>query len=68
MHVTAVSPSSLGLAPIVNLLARENVWIHDLERYFIGNAAVTGLIFGYGTVGPDDLGRGLSLLRAALVR
>jgi GntR family transcriptional regulator/MocR family aminotransferase len=68
MHVTAVSPSSRRLGPIVNLLARENVWIHDLERYFIGNASVTGLIFGYGAVGPEDLGRGLSLLRATLGR
>jgi GntR family transcriptional regulator/MocR family aminotransferase len=68
MHVTALSPKSTDLAPVVNFLARENVRIHDLERYFIGNANVTGLIFGYGAVRADELGRGLSLLRAALVR
>lgn len=68
MHVTALSPKSMDLAPVVNFLARENVRIHDLERYFIGNANATGLIFGYGAVRPDELGRGLSLLRSALVR
>jgi GntR family transcriptional regulator/MocR family aminotransferase len=68
MHITALSSKPLDFGPIAALLARENVRIHDLERYYVGKPAATGLIFGYGTAEPADLDRGLSLLRAALVR
>jgi GntR family transcriptional regulator/MocR family aminotransferase len=66
MHIAAAAAKPLGLDSVAQTLLRSNVKIHSLSRYYLGPAAIEGLIFGYGAVDHAEIKRGLAALRAAL--
>jgi GntR family transcriptional regulator/MocR family aminotransferase len=68
MHVAAVAHAELDLDldPLTEALARENVKIHALDRYYLGPPTRAGLVFGYGAIDPPRMAQGLSVLRQAL--
>ena len=67
MHVAATAAASLNLERVADDLLSKNVKIHTLKRYYLGPAAQTGLIFGYGAVDLPEIARGLTALRDAIV-
>ena len=66
MHVAAVVREPLDLEAVSESLARQNIKIHTLSRYFLGTQTQAGLVFGYGTVDLAEIRRGISTLRKAL--
>jgi GntR family transcriptional regulator/MocR family aminotransferase len=66
MHVVAAARVPRDLETVAHSLARQQVKIHTLARYFLGSQTHSGLVFGYGTVDPSQIRRGMSILRRAL--
>jgi GntR family transcriptional regulator / MocR family aminotransferase len=66
MHVAAVLRAPLDLEPVSEALARQQIKIHTLSRYFLGPQTQAGLVFGYGTVDLAEIRRGISTLRKVL--
>lgn len=66
MHVTAVAREPLDLEHATTTLAREQVNIHSLRRYYSGRQTQHGLVFGYGAVDLPQIRKGLSQLRKIL--
>jgi GntR family transcriptional regulator/MocR family aminotransferase len=66
MHVAAVAPSSVDLDRVTEELLQQNVKIHSFSRYYLGPPTRQGLIFGYGTVGLNEIATGVSRLRKLL--
>jgi GntR family transcriptional regulator/MocR family aminotransferase len=66
LHITATARSSVNLERVTQTLLRQNLKIHTLSRYFVGQQSWKGLIFGYGTVDAPAIRKGVSLLRKAL--
>jgi GntR family transcriptional regulator/MocR family aminotransferase len=67
MHVTAVARAALNLEQVAAELARAQVNIHSLRRYYSGRETQQGLVFGYGAVDLPQIRKGLGALRKALV-
>ena len=44
----------------------DSVKLHTLRRYYLGAEPANGLVFGYGTVDPAEIARGLASLRRVL--
>ncbi len=66
MHIAALAQPGVDLEAVSRELLRQQVKIHTLSRYFLGPPTQTGLVFGYGTVDPPEIRRGVSALRKAL--
>jgi len=66
MHVAAHLRYRNDIESISVRLAAQGVKIHTLERYYLAVPGRAGLVFGYGAVDPDEIARGLELLRKAL--
>jgi GntR family transcriptional regulator / MocR family aminotransferase len=66
MHVAAVVRAPLDLEAVSEALARQQIKIHTLSRYFLGPQTRAGLVFGYGTVDLAEIRRGISTLRKVL--
>lgn len=67
MHVTAVARAALDLEQVAAQLAKAQVNIHSLRRYYSGRETQRGLVFGYGAVDLPQIRKGLGALRKALV-
>jgi GntR family transcriptional regulator/MocR family aminotransferase len=66
MHIVAEARGRFDLEAVALSLARQQVKIHTLDRYFLGSQTHSGLVFGYGTVDPPQIRRGMSILRRAM--
>jgi GntR family transcriptional regulator/MocR family aminotransferase len=66
MHLAAVAPPDIDLEAVTTRLAQDNVKLHTLSRYYAGPEIQRGIIFGYGTVGIQDIKLGLSRIRNVL--
>jgi GntR family transcriptional regulator/MocR family aminotransferase len=67
MHVTAIARAGLDLEQVAAELAKAQVNIHSLRRYYAGRGTQPGLVFGYGAVDLPQIRKGLSALRQTLV-
>jgi DNA-binding transcriptional MocR family regulator len=56
----------VDLEKLTAALARSQVNIHSLRRYYLGGPTHTGLVFGYGAVDLPQIREGLATLRKAL--
>jgi GntR family transcriptional regulator/MocR family aminotransferase len=68
MHVAAEARAGLDLEAVAASLARRNIWLHTLRRYYLGPPTRAGLVFGYGVADEQALRQGLAALREALAR
>jgi GntR family transcriptional regulator / MocR family aminotransferase len=66
MHVTAVAHARVDLEKLTAALARSQVNIHSLRRYYLGRPTHSGLVFGYGAVDLPQIREALATLRKAL--
>ena len=66
MHVTAVARAGLNPEHIAAELAKAQVHIHSLRRYYSGPQTQQGLVFGYGAVDLPQIRKGLGALRQVL--
>lgn len=66
MHVTALAREPLDLEHIAAALAKAQVNIHSLRRYYLGRQTHHGLVFGYGAVDLPQIRKGLGQLRKIL--
>jgi GntR family transcriptional regulator / MocR family aminotransferase len=66
MHVVALARTPNDLERVSDALARQQIKIHTLSRYYLGPQRQFGLVFGYGTVDMPEIRRGISLLRKAI--
>jgi GntR family transcriptional regulator/MocR family aminotransferase len=66
MHVVALTRTSRDLEGVSDALARQQIKIHTLSRYYLGPQTQFGLVFGYGTVDLPEIRRGISMLRKAV--
>jgi GntR family transcriptional regulator/MocR family aminotransferase len=62
MHIVATARIPLDLEAVSDALARQQIKIHTLSRYYLGPQTQSGLVFGYGTVDLPEIRRGISLL------
>ncbi|HXP66617.1 MAG TPA: PLP-dependent aminotransferase family protein, partial [Steroidobacteraceae bacterium] len=63
MHIVALARVPSDLEAVSDALARQQIKIHTLSRYFLGPPTQSGLVFGYGTVDLPEIRRGISMLR-----
>jgi GntR family transcriptional regulator/MocR family aminotransferase len=66
MHVAALARAPLDLERLSGRLARNQLHIHGLDRYYLGEGRSAGLVFGYGVVDPAQIRRGVGALRRSL--
>jgi GntR family transcriptional regulator / MocR family aminotransferase len=66
MHVTVIARAALDVEQMSAELAKSQVNIHSLHRYYSGRERQQGLIFGYGAVDLPQIRKGLGALRKAL--
>lgn len=66
MHVTALAREALDLEHVAAELAKTQVNIHSLRRYYSGRQTQHGLVFGYGAVDLPQIRKGLGQLRKVL--
>ncbi len=66
MHVTALARHPVDLERAAEKAGQFNLKIHTLSRYYLGQPAKTGLIFGFGAVDLADIKAGLRALRTCL--
>jgi GntR family transcriptional regulator/MocR family aminotransferase len=66
MHVTAVARGTLDLEQVAAEVAKAQVNIHTLRRYYSGRERQQGLVFGYGAVDLPQIRKRLGALRRTL--
>jgi GntR family transcriptional regulator / MocR family aminotransferase len=66
MHIVAIARVPHDLDTVSDVLARQQIKIHTLSRYYLGPQSQSGLVFGYGTVDMPEIRRGIAMLRKAL--
>jgi GntR family transcriptional regulator/MocR family aminotransferase len=66
MHLTALARPQVKLEAVIGKLSSSALNVHSLERYFLATPGHRGLVFGYGATQPDELTRGLTILRTAM--
>jgi DNA-binding transcriptional MocR family regulator len=67
MPTPLVARAALDLEQVTAELAKAQVNIHSLRRYYSGRETQQGLVFGYGAVDLPQIRKGLGALRKALV-
>jgi GntR family transcriptional regulator / MocR family aminotransferase len=66
MHMTAIARRAVEVESVAVRMLGEGVKIHTLDRYHLGTATHTGLVFGYGAATPAQLALGIKRLCRAL--
>jgi GntR family transcriptional regulator/MocR family aminotransferase len=66
MHIGAFARGDVDAERVAERLARRNVKLHSLSRYYLGRETRPGLVFGYGAVDLADIRRGMEALSEAL--
>ena len=65
-HLAALCTTDISLESVTQMTRDEGVAIHTLDRYFLGERRLSGLVFGFGTANEADIELGLQTLRRAL--
>jgi len=68
LHLTALARGSLDIEAVVEGARQHEVSVFPVDRYRIGRARNSGLVFGYGTLESDDIVTGLARLRNVCAR
>ena len=66
MHLAALSSSGIGMERAAQTARGEGVAIHTLDRYFLGERTLSGLVFSFGVTTETEIELGLRILRRAL--
>jgi GntR family transcriptional regulator/MocR family aminotransferase len=66
MHLAALSKTDISMERVTQMTRNEGVAIHTLDRYFLGERTLNGLVFGFGVTNEADIESGLHTLRRAL--
>jgi GntR family transcriptional regulator/MocR family aminotransferase len=67
MHIAATARPGVDLEAAATALARDNVRIHTLSRYYADEPGPAGLIFGYGVADLAEIETGVERVRKALL-
>ena len=68
LHLTALAKGSVDIAALVECARQHEVSVVPIDRYRIGRARNSGLVFGYGTLESDGIVTGLARLRNVLAQ
>jgi GntR family transcriptional regulator/MocR family aminotransferase len=66
MHVTAISKGTVDVDALSRTLARRNIHIRSLSRYYHGPATQAGLVFGFGMMDPPAIRTAMAMVREAM--
>jgi GntR family transcriptional regulator/MocR family aminotransferase len=66
MHLAAIAKPGVDGDALAQALARRNIRIHSLRRFYLGEPTADGLVFGYGAADESQLRRSLAMLHEAL--
>jgi GntR family transcriptional regulator/MocR family aminotransferase len=66
MHLAAIAKPGVDCDLLAQALARRNIRIHSLRRFYFGQPIENGLIFGYGAADQQQLEQGLVALHDEL--
>ncbi|MFA6116940.1 MAG: PLP-dependent aminotransferase family protein [Sphingomonas sp.] len=66
MHVTAISNGTVDVDALSRTLARRNIHIRSLSRYYHGPATQAGLVFGFGMMDPPAIRTAMAMVREAM--
>ena len=66
MHLAALSKTDVSTESVTQMLRDEGVAIHALDRYFLGERTLSGLVFGFGITNETDIESGLRILKRVL--
>jgi GntR family transcriptional regulator/MocR family aminotransferase len=66
MHIATTAHGNRDLDAVTENLQRRNIKLHTFDRYYLGRADRTGLVFGCGAADLPEMRRGLAALRQAL--
>lgn len=65
MHLAALSTTDISMESVTQTTRDEGVAIHTLDRCFLGERTLSGLVFSFGVVNEKDIESGLRILRRA---
>ena len=65
-HLAALCSTDISMESVTQMARDEGVAIHTLDRYFLGERTLRGLVFGFGVTNEADIGSGLHTLRRVL--
>jgi len=63
MHVTAISNGTIDVDAVARRLLGRNIRIRNLRRYYFGEEAKAGLVFGFGAIDSDAIRRAMAIIR-----
>jgi GntR family transcriptional regulator / MocR family aminotransferase len=66
MHLTVTLPSGSRDVEIAERVARQNLWIWPLSRFYAGERKRPGLILGFGSAAVEEIPRAVRKLRNLL--
>jgi GntR family transcriptional regulator/MocR family aminotransferase len=66
MHVTAISNGTIDVDAVARRLLGRNIRIRNLRRYYFGEEAKAGLVFGLGAIDSDAIRRAMGIIRETM--
>lgn len=66
MHLAALCKTDISMENVTRAARNEGVAIHTLDRYFLGERTLSGLVFGFGVTNETKIESGLRILTRAL--
>lgn len=66
MHVTALSNGAIDVDAVARRLLGRNIRIRNLRRYYYGEEAKAGLVFGFGAIDSDAIRRAMRIIRETM--
>lgn len=66
MHLAALCTADISMESLTQMTRDEGVAIHTLDRYFLGERTLSGLVFSFGVTNEADIELGLHTLRRML--
>jgi GntR family transcriptional regulator / MocR family aminotransferase len=63
LHLAALTQVSMDVSALVESARQREVGVHSVDRFLVGNAGATGLVFGYGALDERGIVTGLARLR-----
>ena len=66
MHVTALSNGTVDVDAEARRLLGRNIRIRNLRRYYYGEEAKAGLVFGFGAIDSDAIRRAMRVIRETM--
>jgi GntR family transcriptional regulator/MocR family aminotransferase len=66
MNLAVLSTTDISMESVTRMTRDEGVAIHTLDRYFLGERTLSGLVFGFGGTNEAGIESGLRTLRRAL--